>query len=318
MPPVRISEARSPLSDRALPITLHPSGGHKAVSLVYLALFAACLVNAVYPFPSTLVGLFFRGAIALWALRGLVVNFVYLYPRSTFLKLDSAGFTVCHSFRQRQVRWSAVRRVSTVDVSSRSRVLRVGWQYLPNYLPDGKPIGRLTGWRSQEFDGVLSENYGLKPQDLADFLNQLSDRFSTSDSFQTSDRLNLLEATTAAYSAKALAVLAQPLPVELSTGLANVITVQAIVVGVICWSQFGLVGAWPIILLLSFVVLLYLRPHTNRLNIHRDGFTIHSFLSKETVRWEAIAQFAPEFTRHSSYVTSVRDKKSTKKGGQVR
>ena len=299
-----MSKARSLLSDRAFPITLCPSRGRKAASLVYLALFSVFLVNVIYPIPTTLVGLLIRGAIALWALRGMVVHFLYLYPGSTFLKLDSVGFTVRDNFRQCQVRWSVVRQFSTVNVSSRSRILKVGWQYLPDspdQLPVPLPICRPVGWRRQEFDGVLLENYGLDPVDLADCLNQLKDCFSVSNS-QAGDRANPSKTATAAYSSKALAVLAQPLPIQLSTGLARIITFQAIVVGVICVSQFGFATIWPLILILSFVVLLYWRSGTNRLYIDRDGFTIYAFMRQETVRWEAIATFTPEFTRRSSYV----------------
>ena len=300
MLPARISEARSPLSDHPLPIVLYPSRVHKVISLVYLALSTAFLVNVIQPIPTTLVGLLFTGAIALWLLRVIVVNCMYLYPGSTFLKLDSASFTISSNFRQHQIPWSVVRRFAPVDASSSSSRIWVGWQMLPGYAPDDEPRSRF-GRPSDEFDGILSSNYGLSPQDLADLLNQLRDRFTT-DPSQASDRANPPKTTTAVYSAKALAILHQSLPIKLSGGLARVLISQSIVIGVIGLIHFGFAGTWPLILILSFVVLTYLYPKTNGLYLHRDGFTVHSFLSEETVRWEAIAEFVPEFTRNSSYV----------------
>jgi hypothetical protein len=142
--------------------TLAPFG----VCLAFAALGVLIIVVDGSAWGWAAVGFFGLGAIVLGAT---------LLPGVSELRLDKEGFKVRSLFRTGRFRWSDVQNIRPVSIPP-SRIVRVGFDFAPNARP-------AAAWLSASLAGVegcLPENYGLRPEELANVLDAWRTSYTTS------------------------------------------------------------------------------------------------------------------------------------------
>ncbi len=96
---------------------------------------------------------------------------IQLIPGSTFLKLDSNGFTICNLFRKTFVPWSAVQEFFVITMRQTGVNVHemVGFNFIPSY--DKAKIARNIAYAIGEAEGGLPDTYGRKAGELAEIMN---------------------------------------------------------------------------------------------------------------------------------------------------
>jgi hypothetical protein len=149
--------------DIALPVTLYVK---RSRMLLYLGLAVIFVVGSVSAIPSrpdiAYLGIVFFGA-------GAVAFAVQLHPKSAYLHLTADGFVMRNLFRSMpMVAWRDVSRFFTVRMKGATMV---AWNYAPGYGEHG--AGRAIAKAIAGAESALPDTYGMKPDDLADFMNAL-------------------------------------------------------------------------------------------------------------------------------------------------
>ena len=96
----------------------------------------------------------------------LLVFLVQLLPGATYLRLEPGSFTFCSLFRKHSVPWTDVAEFALARQGF-NRV--VGWNYRPGrcrHVRAASVAKAITGC-----EGALPDNYGMKPEALAEFMN---------------------------------------------------------------------------------------------------------------------------------------------------
>jgi hypothetical protein len=102
---------------------------------------------------------------------GLTVFCVLLLPGSSYLKLDSAGFTFCSLFKPHTLRWNEVGPFGAATVGLRTLV---GFNFSP---PRQGQVGmRNLAIAVAGYEAALPDTYGMKPETLAALMNEWRQR----------------------------------------------------------------------------------------------------------------------------------------------
>ena len=104
----------------------------------------------------------------------LLVFLIQLHPRSAYLRLEPDSFTFCSLFRKHSVPWTDVAEFALARQGF-NRV--VGWNYRAGrcrYMRAASVAKAITGC-----EGALPDNYGMKPEVLAELLNRLLEQHGT-------------------------------------------------------------------------------------------------------------------------------------------
>ena len=147
---------------------------HQAKYLGYLVLCAAFVaVGAVLAGNGAWevwLGVLFFGA-------GAVVFAVLLLPRSAYLRIGPEGFTICSLFRARSLRWADVDtfQVATFHQQIGSRKMVV-FNFSPHY--QGSRRGHKLAVAISGYAGGLPDTYGMRPEELANLLNEYRRRYT--------------------------------------------------------------------------------------------------------------------------------------------
>jgi hypothetical protein len=116
------------------------------------------------------------GLVALWGhgyiigILGLIGGVSLLMPGSGTLELDEKGFAYKTLVGQKRVEWASVDSFVMVTYRSMGVIAvsrKVGWRFAKTHKRStvAKAAGALVA-----FDGVLPDNYGMKPAELAALL----------------------------------------------------------------------------------------------------------------------------------------------------
>ena len=110
---------------------------------------------------------------------GLVVSVVQLIPGSTYFYVDRNGFTFCNLFRKTTVPWLVVEEFSVVSITQRGMKIRemVGFDFVPSY--DRATFARRVSKFVGECESALPDLYGMKAEELAEFMNSCLARVKT-------------------------------------------------------------------------------------------------------------------------------------------
>lgn len=114
------------------------------------------------------VGYFCSGFFAL----GLPVFALRFHPKAAFLHLASNGFTFCSLFRAHTIQWAHVREFAVIFVGPNQMV---AWNFTPDYPATGR--ARAISKSLSGYEAALPDTYGMKPQELADLMDSLRQRF---------------------------------------------------------------------------------------------------------------------------------------------
>ena len=153
-------------ADLQIPVTLRPSRGKTLLLVLGCAVFVGGSILLIHRDPlDGYLGTAFFGL-------GLLVFAVQLLPNATYLHLATEGFTYCTLFRAFTVPWIWVDHFGILKIHS-SRL--VAWNYVPT-LPTLSRARKLSK-ETRGFHAALPNSYGLKPQELADLLNALVERY---------------------------------------------------------------------------------------------------------------------------------------------
>jgi len=104
----------------------------------------------------------------------LLVFLVQLLPRAAYLHLEPGGFTFCSLFRKHSVPWTDVTEFAVARIGFNRLV---GWDYRPGccrYTRTASISKAISGC-----EAALPDNYGMKPQALAELLNRLHEQYGT-------------------------------------------------------------------------------------------------------------------------------------------
>ena len=148
-------------------LTLRPGKVRPIIAIVFcLPLFAFGLLLGV---GGELEGLLMAGLGGL----GVVTSVIYLLPQATSLCLSPEDFTVRNMFRKSSVPWLMVDRFFVVDLNPLANLLnpinrskRVGYNLISSSGLAGELSMAVGGC-----EGVLVDNYGKKPEHLAELMN---------------------------------------------------------------------------------------------------------------------------------------------------
>lgn len=159
---------------RSLPITLRPSRKellfHLTTSIVLT--FGGFLGLK----DSVLMGSF----CILFFSTCAIIFLVQLCTKASYLRLDYEGFTICHLGKRQTISWQSVREFVPMKGANAS----VGWWYEPNYLSKSSAhfSRALIG-----VDGMLSDTYGMRPEQLAALMNELRLSYQLATFIQTQE-----------------------------------------------------------------------------------------------------------------------------------
>jgi hypothetical protein len=106
----------------------------------------------------------------IWILVAMAFG-ISLLPGASWLKLDPTGFTIRSWFREKTYRWTdiAVFKLITYRYMGFIPVSRsVGFSFSASYRKKGLALKIASA--IVRFDGSLPDNYGMKAQDLAAYL----------------------------------------------------------------------------------------------------------------------------------------------------
>lgn len=152
-----------------IPMTLRPRRAKSALLFFVCAIFVATGVLMVRD--GQAMGYFCTGFFALC----LAVFGAQLHPRAAYLHLAADGFTYCTLFRAHTYSWASIQEFGVTCLPP-SRLQVVGWNFTPDY-PSAiqmRSISRaLFG-----YEAALPDTYGLKPEELADTLNNLRRQYA--------------------------------------------------------------------------------------------------------------------------------------------
>lgn len=103
---------------------------------------------------------------------GVVVAAIQLLPNSSYLELDTRGFTTCTLFRRSFMHWTDVGEFFPYElpIQGRRRSL-VAFRLAPGYEKQAgarKFLTRLAG-----IEAALPDTYGRSPKELAELLNKI-------------------------------------------------------------------------------------------------------------------------------------------------
>jgi hypothetical protein len=101
----------------------------------------------------------------------LLVFAVQLLPKSSYLHLGPDTFTFCALFRSHTVRWRDIESFSVVRIGL---IRMVAWNFAPDYKE--QRVGRASSRRIAKVEAALPDTYGMKPQELAEFMDTLGVR----------------------------------------------------------------------------------------------------------------------------------------------
>jgi hypothetical protein len=141
--------------------------------------------KCLYPSPRRLGLLFFscllfltlttrhRGGVmpAFICFLGVLVYALPLLPGAAWLKLNSQGFTARNWFKEETFRWTDIKEFKLITTYYMGVIpvgRSVGFTFSENY-PKRNVLLRIAGTLAQ-FDRKLTDNYGMKAQELAALL----------------------------------------------------------------------------------------------------------------------------------------------------
>jgi hypothetical protein len=149
----------------AVPVTLRPSKAKMALLFIVSLLFV--FGGILMMRDGERAGYFVSAFFALC----LLVAAIQFLPNASYLLLTPEGFTFCSLFRAHTVKWNDVEWFSVVEIGGRKMV---GW----NPIPGVRPHARLRAFNLKAFglEEALPDTYGLRPEVLADILNDLREK----------------------------------------------------------------------------------------------------------------------------------------------
>jgi len=155
--------------DPQLPLTLYPS---RKQMLLLLAVSSGFVTGGIWmALRGERMGYFCAAFFGVCAL----VFLTQLHPRAAYLQLEPGEFTYCSLFRKHSVPWTDVAEFAPARVGFNRLV---GWNYRPGrcrYVRMASVSKGLTGK-----EAALPDNYGLKPEALAELLNRLLEQYGHS------------------------------------------------------------------------------------------------------------------------------------------
>lgn len=112
-----------------------------------------------------------------WALAGFfvlctLVFVAQLVPGASFLKVGPEGIECRNFWRSVVFRWEDLQGFGVAKVKTGvffPPQLMTGINFVPGYKPKGRQL-RGMAKAIMGYDGVLPDNYGMKPEDLVEFL----------------------------------------------------------------------------------------------------------------------------------------------------
>ena len=150
------------ISSSSLPLELHPSKARIVLLLLVSTTFVAIGISLIPTQP-----VIAYGNIALFGL-GVAVFLLQLHPKCSYLILRTEGFTFCALFRKHGVRWQDTKAFVPVRIGMNTLV---GWSYASTF--HARDRLRELNQALAGVDAALPDNYGLRPEDLANLLNHL-------------------------------------------------------------------------------------------------------------------------------------------------
>jgi hypothetical protein len=155
----------------------YPPSGLKLRSSRLRFLF---LLGVSLAFSAAGVGMIRDGHVLGWLVflffgAGVVVFFLSLLPGSSYLELDSAGFTVCALFKPRTTRWHEVTAFRVGRVGTRKSVV-----FDFTELQQGRALAREAAALLEDCEGALPGTYGLSAEELAQVMEEWRRRWQQS------------------------------------------------------------------------------------------------------------------------------------------
>jgi hypothetical protein len=102
---------------------------------------------------------------------GVIVSAVMLLPGPAYLRVTPVGFTVRSLLSSCSCRWNDIDRF---HVAGLGRIRFVAVDFAPDF--DRHRISRKVLAALFEHEGALPDTYGMKCEELAEFLNQYKER----------------------------------------------------------------------------------------------------------------------------------------------
>lgn len=160
---------------RALPITLYPNHwelrGHLASSIILMIGGALGLKDNFVMGAFTIA---FFGTCA-------TVFILQMHPSKAYLKLDYKGFTVRSLHYTTRISWDTVAAFTPVQIQNQKFVR---WTYTPEYVSQQANMAA-RALSSHHLHGTLPNRYGMKPQQLAELMNNLCKSYRLAQYYQT-------------------------------------------------------------------------------------------------------------------------------------
>ncbi len=164
---VSFTDGKNATGNIQLPITLHPSRVQSALLFIVCLLFVLIGIWTVHG--GDWFGYFATGFFAL----GLPIFALQFYPKAAYLRLEAEGFTICVLFRRITIRWAQVRDFGVARLWGDRRV---GWNFTPDYSATKR--ARAISRAISGCEGMLSNNYGMKPDELAELMESVRQEYA--------------------------------------------------------------------------------------------------------------------------------------------
>lgn len=103
---------------------------------------------------------------------GSLVFAVQLLPGSSYLLLEPDGFTVRTLYRLQKYRWAEVERFGVTRIGGNKTV---AFDFSGQYGKDR--VARQVAAGISGYEGTLPDTYGMKPEQLAELLNEWKARW---------------------------------------------------------------------------------------------------------------------------------------------
>jgi hypothetical protein len=97
-----------------------------------------------------------------------VVALISMLPSASYLLVTREGFTMCSMFRQHAFRWSDIDSFAACRIATNASV---GWNFSSSYTRS--KTMRAMNVRLANVEAAFPDTYGMKPEKLAQLLNQL-------------------------------------------------------------------------------------------------------------------------------------------------
>ena len=144
-------------SVRSLPITLYPN---RKEALFHLTTSTLLAIGGYFGLEDNV----WMGSFCMVLFSTMAIVFlIQIFTNVSYLRLDYEGFTINHLGHRQTIPWYTVRAFVPMKGSNAS----VGWWYI-SAARQSETTRALTG-----VDGMLSDNYGMKRQHLAELMNDL-------------------------------------------------------------------------------------------------------------------------------------------------